>query len=106
MKTDYILGKLEEMGFTINDNVDDSNYYLSCGDVLMEVVRPHEGNDYTTVVRADFFEVFDKWGNAPWQWNIKDLEEFNVNVVFTIVGLVHCSLTRNRTYLEYLKEYN
>ena len=39
--------------------------------MVCELIPPHEGNDFKWLIRAEFIEVFDKWGNAPY-WGYLD----------------------------------
>lgn len=61
----------------------DGNYYMRANNLILCLIEPHSGTDYKYCLRADYKEIFDKWGNSPLEEFFIDDESFN-NTLLTL----------------------
>lgn len=78
MNKENIFKKLELLGFIVTYEMDNSNWYLEKNDDIVNLVAPHEGNNNKWMLRADFKETFDKWGNALFEGFFEDINELDI----------------------------
>ena len=53
----------------------DGVYTFENDDLYVQFINPHEGTDFEYVIRAEFKEDFDKWGNCEYETYSTDLEK-------------------------------
>lgn len=61
-----------ELNLELISEIEDSHYYHKNDIILTSLVTPHSGTDYQYMLRADFHNYHDRWGNC---W----FEEFFTN---------------------------
>ena len=103
MKINYIIETLKENGFVVHSHDDDFSL-LENGEVMVSIVSPHSGNGNKILIRSDFKEIFDKWGNAPFEWFVDDLTEFDSEIIFTLLGMVVSSKANDNVYKKFLTD--
>lgn len=73
-----ILNKIGERDFEQIAQVDRTNWYFEKNNKdLISLVAPHSGTNFKWMLRADFTELFDRWGNCLFERFFKDEEEMN-----------------------------
>ena len=45
----------------------DDVYAFENDDLYVQLINPHEGTDFEYVIRAEYKEDFDKWGNCSYE---------------------------------------
>ena len=53
----------------------DGVYAFENDDLYVQFINPHEGTDFEYVIRAEYKEDFDKWGNCEYETYSTDLEK-------------------------------
>ena len=53
----------------------DGVYAFENDDLYVQFINPHEGTDFEYVIRAEYKEDFDKWGNCSYETYSTDLEK-------------------------------
>ena len=53
----------------------DGVYAFENDDLYVQFINPHEGTDFEYVIRAEYKEDFDKWGNCSYEVYSTDLEK-------------------------------
>ena len=50
-------------------------YAFENDDLYVQFINPHEGTNFEYVIRAEYKEDFDKWGNCEYETYSTDLEK-------------------------------
>ena len=58
----------------------DGVYAFNNDTLYVQFISPHEGTGFQYVVRAEYKEDFDKWGNCSYEVYISDLEK-DLNII-------------------------
>lgn len=74
MEKPYVLGVIIDRGWTLENEVDGTNYYFSKGDHLLSYTTPHEGNEYSHLIRGEHKDSFERWGNAQVEEYVHDAD--------------------------------
>ena len=53
----------------------DGVYAFENDDLYVQFINPHEGTNFEYVIRAEYKEGFDKWGNCSYEVYSTDLEK-------------------------------
>ena len=53
----------------------DGVYTFENDDLYVQFINPHKGTDFEYVIRAEYKEDFDKWGNCEYETYSTDLEK-------------------------------
>lgn len=53
----------------------DGVYTFENDDLYVQFINPHEGTDFEYVIRAEYKEDFDRWGNCSYEVYSTDLEK-------------------------------
>lgn len=53
----------------------DGVYAFENDDLYVQFINPHEGTDFEYVIRAEYKEDFDRWGNCVYETYSTDLEK-------------------------------
>lgn len=60
----------------------DGVYVFNNDTLYVQFINPHEGTDFQYVIRAEYKEDFDKWGNCSYEAYISDLEK-DLNLIIS-----------------------
>ena len=75
LSIEYILNKLENIGFKLIGNIENTNYYLEKDNVVLSITTPHSGNEYKYLIRHDYKEIFDRWSNCYYENSADTIEK-------------------------------
>lgn len=64
MKTKDVLNIIEKDLWILKNNFQDTNYFYEKDDKFLSYTIPHEGNNFTHLVRGEHKESFERWGYA------------------------------------------
>ena len=65
---------VKQLNLTLNWEMD-GVYAFENDDLYVQFINPHEGTDFEYVIRAEYKEDFDKWGNCEYETYSTDLEK-------------------------------
>ena len=65
---------VKQLNLTLNWEMD-GVYAFENDDLYVQFINPHEGTNFEYVIRAEYKEDFDKWGNCSYETYSTDLEK-------------------------------
>ena len=65
---------VKQLNLTLNWEMD-GVYAFENDDLYVQFINPHEGTDFEYVIRAEYKEDFDNWGNCSYEVYSTDLEK-------------------------------
>ena len=65
---------VKQLNLTLNWEMD-GVYAFENDDLYVQFINPHEGTNFEYVIRAEYKEDFDKWGNCEYETYSTDLEK-------------------------------
>ena len=65
---------VKQLNLTLNWEMD-GVYAFENDDLYVQFINPHKGTDFEYVIRAEYKEDFDKWGNCSYETYSTDLEK-------------------------------
>lgn len=65
---------IKELNLKLDWEMDDV-YVFNNDTLYVQFINPHEGTDFQYVIRAEYKEDFDKWGNCSYEVYFSDLEK-------------------------------
>lgn len=71
MDLEYVIDKLiKEINLEIRMKDKKTEFYILQTleeNFLIRIITPHEGNNFTFIIRAEYMECMDKWSNSTYQ---------------------------------------
>lgn len=65
---------VKELNLKLDWELDDV-YAFNNNTLCVQFINPHKGTNFQYVVRAEYKEDFDKWGNCSYEAYFSDLEK-------------------------------
>ena len=98
---------IEEAGYRITGTIrDEETYYSniyavsksdSHPDIVLSITAPHSGNGFKFLLRADYAALHDRWSNALYEKEFKDivgvlLELYSQNILLKLTEASNCDI--------------
>ena len=78
---------VKQLNLTLNWEMD-GVYAFENNDLYVQFINPHEGTDFKYVIRAEFKEDFDKWGNCSYEVYSTDLEKDLSEIILDLKEMI------------------